>query len=348
MDHVEQKYIYFFSSQLEGFKKVGKNYNFRCPVCGDSEKSKKKKRGWLLTSGDRAVFYCHNCGASMSFHNMLKRFNETLYKEYMIELLKGQGGFDRPLSIEPQVLPPKPEVIKTQSEKFLQYCKPLSTLHQKHPAVEYMAQRKVPAKKLNRVYWMDDLDNIHHLDPMGKYKDVDIKNEGRIIFPFWSSEGLIGVSCRSIDPNSSKRYVLYKFDDAKQSIFGMYDPYGKPYISIKETVYVTEGAVDSLFLHNAIAVNGSDLPKVSSKFRENKIDAVFIPDNEPRNKEIVSVYEKIIQNNDKICIFPSTITQKDINEMVLEYGIDYVREIIDDNTFFGLKAKLKLTNWRKC
>lgn len=50
--YIYQKYVYLLSSYLEGFKKIGHNYNFRCPICGDSEKNKRKKRGWLLSNND--------------------------------------------------------------------------------------------------------------------------------------------------------------------------------------------------------------------------------------------------------------------------------------------------------
>lgn len=348
MNYIEEKYVYLFSSQLEGFKKVGKNCNFRCPVCGDSEKDKRKKRGWILGSKDRAVFYCHNCGTSMSFQNLLKQFNPVLHKEYVIELMKERGTFKERKELPEPVKMKAPVFDTPTTNEFLLHCTPLSELHRKHPAVEYMLGRKLPEKKLSRLYWIDDMREMKSFDKMKKYNWNNAVEEGRIVFPFFSPDGLVGVSCRSIDPENPKRYVIYKFDESKQAVFGLYDPNGKPLINAKETVYVTEGAVDSLFLKNAVAVNGSDLPKISKGFKTIGIKAVFVPDNEPRNKQIVGVYEKIINNEDVLCIFPTSVTEKDVNEMVLEYGQEYVQELIEENTYSGLKAKLQLTKWRKC
>ena len=49
-------------------RKADGNYNFRCTICGDSQKSKTKKRAWLLYSKKTSqwMYYCFNCGASLS------------------------------------------------------------------------------------------------------------------------------------------------------------------------------------------------------------------------------------------------------------------------------------------
>lgn len=343
MNNLEHKYIYLLSSNLEGFKKIGHNWNFRCPVCGDSEKNKRKKRGWLLSNNGGVVFYCHNCGASMSFQNFLKSQNQSLYKEYVYELLKAKKEYETPtIRLEPE---PEPKEL-TQCDEFLSVCTPISDLHPKHPAVEYLTKRKVPPRKLKTMYWMDTMQSIHKLDKTGKYKNRIPDEDGRIVFPQWSPMSLVGMSCRSIDPENPKRYLIFKFDEKMPLVFGLYGCDGEIAVDRSKTIYVTEGAVDSLFLENAIAVNGSDLPKIIDAM--SSLDMVYIPDNEPRNKQIVSVYEKVINKDAQVVIFPKTIAEKDINEMVLVYGIDYVREIVEENIYSGLQAKLKLTNWRRC
>ena len=47
MDIIDVKYINLISSRLSKFKRVKPNlYNFRCPICGDSQKNKNKTRGY--------------------------------------------------------------------------------------------------------------------------------------------------------------------------------------------------------------------------------------------------------------------------------------------------------------
>ena len=48
MDLTDTKYIGLVSSRLPKFKKVKADlYNFRCPLCGDSQKQKNKARGYI-------------------------------------------------------------------------------------------------------------------------------------------------------------------------------------------------------------------------------------------------------------------------------------------------------------
>jgi hypothetical protein len=75
---------------------------------------------------------------------------------------------------------------------------------------------------------------------------------------------------------------------------------------------------------------------------------VVVYDNEPRNADIVRKINKTIEQGYKVCIWPDYIEQKDINDMVLS-GLDgaAVQHIIDQNTFQGLAAKMRMQVWSK-
>ena len=90
MDLVDSKYIGIISSRLLKFKRVKPNlYNFRCPICGDSQKHRNKARGYLYAVKADMNFRCHNCGASMTFSNFLKSIDATIHKQYVFERFKG-------------------------------------------------------------------------------------------------------------------------------------------------------------------------------------------------------------------------------------------------------------------
>jgi hypothetical protein len=74
-------------------------------------------------------------------------------------------------------------------------------------------------------------------------------------------------------------------------------------------------------------------------------DPVWIYDNEPRNTEILSRISRVIEVGQKVVIWPSSIKEKDINDMVLS-GLD-VQNVIESNVYSGLEAKLKFTTWKK-
>ena len=81
MDFIDVKYISLLSSRLSKFKKVKPHlYNFRCPICGDSQKNKNKARGFLYRVKTNTNYKCHNCGVSMSFSNFLKEIDPETHK----------------------------------------------------------------------------------------------------------------------------------------------------------------------------------------------------------------------------------------------------------------------------
>jgi hypothetical protein len=72
---------------------------------------------------------------------------------------------------------------------------------------------------------------------------------------------------------------------------------------------------------------------------------IYVFDNEPRNREIVNRIEKTINRGDKVIIWPTSIEQKDINDMVLT-GLN-IMDVLKSNTYTGLEAKIKFNNWKK-
>ncbi len=93
MDLVDSKYIGLVSSRLQKFKRVKADlYNFRCPICGDSQRNKNKARGYIYSVKNNTNFKCHNCGASLSFNNFLKEIDLTLHKQYTAIDISGENG----------------------------------------------------------------------------------------------------------------------------------------------------------------------------------------------------------------------------------------------------------------
>ena len=74
-------------------------------------------------------------------------------------------------------------------------------------------------------------------------------------------------------------------------------------------------------------------------------NCVWVYDNEPRNREIVNRISRSIDRGEKVVIWPNNIKEKDINDMVIA-GHD-VQSLVQLNTYQGLEAKVKLTEWKK-
>ena len=117
--------------------------------------------------------------------------------------------------------------------------------------------------------------------------------------------------------------------------------YGLDKIRKGTPVYITEGPFDSTFIRNSIAMCGAD----ADVSRWGVSDPVWVYDNEPRSKEIVSRIERTISSGAKVVIWPTNIREKDINDMVLA-GHD-VQSVIELNTYEGLQAQLQFNTWKR-
>jgi hypothetical protein len=164
--------------------------------------------------------------------------------------------------------------------------------------------------------------------------DDTTKDEPRIIIPLFYQDTLVGFQGRALGPNKIK-YITVMLNDDAPKIYGLDE------VQNEKTVYITEGPFDSTFIPNSIALCGAD----GDVSKWGIHDCVWIYDNEPRNREILSRISRIIEVGQKVVIWPSTIREKDINDMVLS-GLD-VQSVIESNTYSGLEAKLKFTTWKK-
>ena len=90
--YIDLKFINEISARLAQFKKKSDYlYNFRCPYCGDSQKSKTKARAYLYRVKNDMFFKCHNCSEGHSLSNFLKYLDPKKYEEYLLERYKGSA-----------------------------------------------------------------------------------------------------------------------------------------------------------------------------------------------------------------------------------------------------------------
>ncbi len=321
MDHIDSKFIGLVSSRLEKFKRVKSSlYNFRCPICGDSKKHKNKTRGYLYTVKTNTNFKCHNCGASMSFNNFLKQIDPVVHKQYTMEKFKDGFSGRNFVTEEP--------TFKFETPKFKTSIKlPKASEHPRPSG--YLTARKLDPE--NFYYAKHFKKFVNSIKPTF---DSEKHDEERIVIPLYYEKNLIGLQGRAIDPNPVK-YLTVMFDDDAPKIYGLDN------VRRDTPVFVTEGPFDSTFIRNAIAMCGAD----ADVDRWGISNPVWIYDNEPRNREILSRIERTINSGAKVVIWPDNIDDKDINDMVMS-GLN-VQSVIESNIYSGLEAKLKFTTWKK-
>jgi transcription elongation factor Elf1 len=325
MDFVDVRFISLLSSRLEKFKKVKHElYNFRCPICGDSQKNKNRARGYLYAVKNNTNYKCHNCGLNISFNNFLKKLDPTLYSQYTLEKFKeGYTGKNFPTQ-EPKFNFKKP--IFSSSVKLN-----LPKASENPEAKLYLENRKLNPDKF---YYTDKFKEWTN-NLIQTFSENSLKyEESRIIIPIVYKQKLIGYQGRTLGSSEIKYITIMLEDDAPKI-------YGLDQIEKNKTVYITEGPFDSTFIPNSIALCGSDGDITKFDIR----NYVWVYDNEPRNTEIINRIEKCISKGENVVIWPNHITEKDINAMILA-GHD-VQAMIESNTYCGLEANLKFTNWKK-
>jgi len=336
MLHIDLKYIMMISHRFDRFKRKDDYlFNFRCPICGDSSSKKNKARGYLYKKKNDMFYKCHNCGAGKTFGGLLKDTDPMLHKDYVLERYK--AGVTAPrANTTPDFSGQfsKPE-FGTNERLIDTLMDRVDTLDPNHMAPTYCKERLIPQEKWDRLYHIEDISKIHQLAP--KYKDRITTTEPRLAIPFFNEEGVLtGLTLRHYG-NNPLRYIMVKINEDAPTIFGL------DRISKETPVKIVEGPLDSLFLDNCIAAAGSSFNKIKDLGLDNP---VIIVDNEPRNEAICKVLHKNIQEGHRVVIWPDSVTEKDINDMVIA-NLD-VQEIINYNTFQNLEAELKFRTWRKC
>ena len=328
MSYIDSKYLNILGPQLPKFKKKGDFlWNFRCPFCGDSEKSRTKARGYVYRKKNDLFYKCHNCGVGKTLGNLIKEVDSKVHKDYIME--RYRSGVE--------TSDPKPEfnfnVPIFRKKGVLKSLKSISDLSTDHPARKIIEERLIPSEFLSDLYLCESFYKFTNTLVPNKFPSLD-GDHPRLLIPFRDEKGeVFAYQGRAVGKEQPK-YLTIKLEE-RDKIFGL------DRVDKREHVYIVEGPFDSLFLNNCIAVAGADVPSMDCDF-------TIIYDNEPRNRELLKQIEKNIDKGYNICIWPDSMKHKDVNDMIVAgYTKEQIQEIINDNTFSGVAAKLRFSEWKK-
>lgn len=282
---------------------------------------------------EQKYFYrCHNCGHGTTFQNVLRNLNPSLFKEYSFERYKDKTP-------EKKEFVYKPQPVKQTSTMFLDMVATrISNLPANDTAVKYLADRKIPKEKWTDLFYIEDLNLLKKEFP--KYEEIKFHIEPRIIIPIRNrAKNIIGINTRAIY-KSKLRYINMLRTENEPLIYNLEN------IDLQKKIYVTEGAFDSMFLNNSIAVSGADFSKITDLIA--KENTIIIFDNQPRNRELKYRMKKIAEEGWNMCVWPEDTGYKDINEMV-KHGLtsEKITKIINENVYSGMRLRLALSGWFK-
>lgn len=263
-------------------------YNFRCNVCGDSQKNKNKKRGYILKN--KWVYYCHNCNVSLPVKKWIKDYYPSNYRMLIQAILTS----DKTVVATKKPVVDKKKIQHAERENAKHFVPILKGKDKLFDiAIQFCEDRMIP----------EDIWKTWFVATGGAYKN-------RVIIPFFDNKGNIYFyQGRSLYKWMSPKY-LARYGNKLNATYNYYNvDEGKPVICL-------EGAIDSMFVNNSIAVSGL---RVGDKSLSGKY---FLLDNDGPGK---SKSKKLLEKGETVFIWKKYLQEnyfekapKDINEIITQ------------------------------
>lgn len=348
----DRQYVEQLGGRLQGFKWVKADLaNCRCEVCGDSSTDATKQRGyWMIsTDGTGFTYYCHKGGedCTRSLRRYLEEFHNDLFTEYVKDSFLENGGSRRTHKPKKASAPVRTTTRKLGSGKSKVATSPIldamvrvDMLPPDHKCRKFVEGRVIPERFHSLLYYSPDF-KLHCFDLCEDDPELKLPSDERLVIPFFDSRGeLKAVQGRALDPRAELRYITVKKTSSTTKT------YGDERVDPSRVNLVTEGPIDSMFLPNCRATADADLMTITGP------NTIYVPDNQYRERSICKRIDKWIEAGAKIVLFPPEMRYKDINDMCHpdKGGLTQreLLQLIADNVYSGLQAKLRFAKLRKC
>jgi len=218
-----------------------RHYHIRCNVCGDSKKSKYKKRGYILKDKQPWIYYCHNCGYKKPVTLWMKEYFPLEYKQYIKDIL--QPTKKRIVN--------KNTITKTTINydelKDIRFFVPIlkGSGQLFELAIKQCEQRLIP-----KDVWLK-----WYIATGGRFKN-------RLIIPFYDcKERIYYYQGRHIFETLMPKYL-------SREGYGLNSVYNYYLVDENKPVSILEGPIDSLYIENAVGMTGLKLDlKELNKFK---------------------------------------------------------------------------------
>jgi DNA primase len=303
---IVREFIYEHFTQITESKN-GHHFHCRCPLCGDSKKSKSKKRFHLDYNGGNSIYHCWNCGESGSFlqiYSILKGISindakQALYKYNSNDIIQVLSRKKRDKVIN--------EIEHDNFNYILKDCISISDTTEGHIQSKY------------KQYLLDFIKNRCLSKKVKLYVAYKGKFQSRIIIPIYDKyDNIIYFQARRLFKEMTKKYdnptlekgsiILneYKFDKNKYII-------------------VTEGLIDALNIgDNGTSVLGKEITESFLKkiLKLTEKGVIIALDNDKVGLDSMKLfmknnkYKKVVE----YFLFPKNHNKyKDINSYVQEH-----------------------------
>ena len=296
--------------------------HMRCPLCGDSKKSKYKARGHYYKK--TGSYYCFNCNEFMpglKFASLISGLDEKYIlskfnRSYLDQMIAGMGLAKPTKKTEKLITDPNPIVYPRVRD--------LNDVE-----LAYLTKRRIMELPF--------------------FKDLDINGitakQGDFIFiPWMFDKKLVNYQIH----NYNKYLTIPKYLFSKHGVKPIYglDRIDESY----KKLVIFEGVFDSLFIKNGVAVGGKTLTDfqkyvLSSRYSDYEIVLAF--DNDKSGISAMMKMFKEADSNYKFFI-PDFGSIKDVNDYVMKTKADltYIKSVdfLEENTISGIELMSRTYN----
>ena len=212
---------------MRNWKDKGKNnFNFSCPICGDSQKNQRKARGYFFPKKNNLFYKCHNCGIGLSLKNFLKKVSPPLFQEYVLENF-GEGSSTQN--------PSTPKIDNTLKQYFEDNVKSnfdeyiglpnINQLKTENMAHEVCVARQIPEKYWDKLFFAHDWKEWVNEKIPDKY---DFISEPRLVIPFYDRSGKMFMAQGRSLFKSKMKYLTVRLDEDAPKSPGMLSRHYSP------------------------------------------------------------------------------------------------------------------------
>ena len=305
-----------FLSQYGKVYQQGLEIRMRCPLCGDSKKSKLKKR-FSVRYENKLPYSCFNCGRSGTFVELYAELEGVSVPEAFrvldtpdFEHIKDSFKRTKKKVIEPEKEIDDLSAIEDECIGVDTVTESIILSNYKKVLIKFITDRKIPPEYKIMV------------STQGRYK-------GRIIIPIYDNGKIVYFQGRAISNDMEPKF---KNPLVEKSHIIMNHEYFKR----DKVIIVTEGIVDAMMVgeHQGTCVLGGSVSDdfLSSILKRTDKGVIIAVDNDERGeierKKLItsSKFGKLLR------FFIPTDPIKDVNELKMKKGIDNMYEWIVSNS----------------
>jgi len=342
IEPLEQKYFLLETSSKDiGYIKSD-DISKSCDICNEGSSYGRKHRLHLYTKPtyDTPSIACFNCGYKGNMYSYLRDYHPTLFDQYKkekmgstfkeLKLSKNKNKNSNNETTEDINLDNIFSSHKTKHTPILgDLPKSFKPLLEFEEPIKYLKNRKI--ENYDRWYFSPKDNNI-------VFNGAEVRLSEYIIIPFYKEDKIYGFQALSYKQKRFFVFLLKGNDSWKvENWFN---------IDREKNIYVFESVYDRLSsgLDNTISQMGASL-SVERIEELNKNKLVFCLDNQNIDEASQRESLKYAEKGYNVFIWPTKIPKKfkDTNDL-LKGGVpkEKIKEIIENNTFSGTEAILRL------